>query len=84
MQGSRQFKDFDEYLLPAETVAALKRTDSLPLAVTTDCEQYLDDRLRLLEQRLDAVNRLAAANELPDAIITESGLKITPRFKQAA
>jgi TnpA family transposase len=78
VQGSRQFKDFDEYLLPAETVAALKRTDSLPLAVTTDCEQYLDDRLRLLEQRLDAVNRLAAANELPDAIITESGLKITP------
>ena len=78
VQGSRQFKDFDQYLLPAETVAALKRANSLPLAVPTDCEQYLRDRLLLLEQKLDAVNQLAAVNNLPDAIITESGLKITP------
>ncbi|WP_139811318.1 hypothetical protein, partial [Escherichia coli] len=27
---------------------------------------------------LATVNRMAAANDLPDAIITESGLKITP------
>ncbi len=45
----------------------------------TDCDQYLLKRLTLLEQQLDTVNRLAAANELPDAIITtESGLKVTP------
>jgi hypothetical protein len=37
-----------------------------------------DDRLTLLEAQLATVNRVAAANELPDAIITESGLKITP------
>jgi TnpA family transposase len=78
VQGSRQFKDFDEYLLPAEKFATLKLASELPLAVSTDCDQYLHDRLELLEQQLTTVNRMAAANNLPDAIITESGLKITP------
>ncbi|WP_028455993.1 Tn3 family transposase [Chitinilyticum litopenaei] len=78
MQGSRQFRDFDEYLLPADKFGALKQVNELPLAVATDCDQYLHDRLTLLEQQLATVNRLALANELPDAIITESGLKITP------
>ena len=40
--------------------------------------KHLHDRLLLLEQQLATVNRVAAANDLPDAIITESGLKITP------
>jgi hypothetical protein len=44
----------------------------------TDCDQYLHDRLTLLETQLATVNRMALANELPDAIITESGLKIMP------
>ncbi|WP_026551268.1 Tn3 family transposase, partial [Arthrobacter sp. H20] len=78
VQGSRQFKDFDEYLVPAETFAELKLAGGLPLVVATDCEQYLHHRLSLLEQQLATVNRMAAANDLPDAIITASGLKITP------
>ncbi len=78
VQGSRQFKDFDEYLLPADAFAALKQADELPVAVSADCDQYLHARLQLLEQQLATVNRLALANELPDAIITDSGLKITP------
>ncbi len=77
VQGSRQFKDFDEYLVPVEKFAALKLAGDLPLAVTTDCDQYLHDRVLLLEHQLGTVDRMAAANELPDAIITESGLKIT-------
>lgn len=78
VQGSRQFKDFEDYLVPPEKFASLKRSSELPLAVATDCEQYLNERLTLLESQLATVNRMAAANELPDAIITESGLKITP------
>ena len=78
VQGSRQFKDFDEYLVPVEKFTTLKLANELPLAVTKDCNQYLHDRLELLEQQLATVNRTAAANDLPDAIITESGLKITP------
>src|SRR5574337_1183282 len=78
VQGSRQFKDFEDYLLPAEKFASLKQAAELPLAVATDCEQYLRERLELLEAQLATVNRMAQANDLPDAIITESGLKITP------
>lgn len=78
VQGSRQFKDFDEYLLPTEKYAELKSHCSLPLSVTTDCDQYLNERREQLERQLAIVNRMAAANDLPDAIITESGLKITP------
>ena len=46
--------------------------------VATDVDRYLQGRLLLLEQQLAIVNRMAAADELPDAIITASGLKITP------
>ena len=78
VQGSRQFRDFDEYLLPTEKFGALKQAKALPVAIEPDCDQYLQDRLQRLEQQLAAVNRLALSNELPDAIITESGLRITP------
>ena len=78
VQGSRQFKDFEDYLVPPEKFASLKQSSDLPLAVATDCDQYLSERLELLEAQLATVNRMAAANDLPDAIITESGLKITP------
>ena len=78
VQGSRQFKAFDEYLLPAERFEAQRHNSALPLAVTTDCDRYLDGRLQSLEEQLATVERLASANDLPEAIITESGLKITP------
>lgn len=78
VHGSRQFKDFDEYLVPAEQFATLQLANELPLSVATDCDRYLHGRLLLLKQQLETANRLAATNDLPDAIITESGLKITP------
>jgi hypothetical protein len=41
----------------------LKLASELPLAVATDCDQYLHDRLELLEAQLATVNRMAAAND---------------------
>ncbi|WP_075790634.1 Tn3 family transposase [Massilia putida] len=83
VQGSRQFRDFDEYLLPAAKFGAMKAASELPIAVDQDCDQYLHDRLLLLEQQLTKVNRLALTNELPDAaqvlINLTSGL--LPRIK---
>jgi TnpA family transposase len=77
VQGSRQFKDFDEYLIPIENFSTLNIAKELALNVTIDCDQYLHDRLQLLENQLAIVNCMAKSNNLPDAIITESGLKIT-------
>jgi TnpA family transposase len=79
VQGSRQFKDFEEYLLPPQRFAAQHAQQGLGLAVETDCASFLDARLALLEKELATVERLAAANELPDAAITSHGrLKMTP------
>ncbi|MHB8455980.1 MAG: Tn3 family transposase [Acidiferrobacterales bacterium] len=79
VQGSRQFKDFEEYLLPTPRFAVQREQKELGLAVETDCERFLEARLSLLEQELANVERLAAANELPAAAVTSSGrLKITP------
>lgn len=78
VEGSRQFKNFNEYLLPAQKFAELKGADELPLAVDSDCERYLKGRLDTLNDQLQSVDRLAAANDLPDAILTDAGLKITP------
>jgi hypothetical protein len=78
MQGSRQFKDFND-LVPAGKFASLKLASELPLAVATNCNQYLQERLSLREQQQAKVNALATANGLPDATIsTASDLKITP------
>lgn len=80
VQGSRQFKDFEEYLLPKPRFMAQREQKELGLAVGTDCERFLEARLAVLARELVAVERLAAANELPAAaVITSSGrLKITP------
>ena len=78
IQGSRQFKDFDEYLLLKAKFASLRELGELPLAVDTDCDQYLAKRFALLEQELHTVNYMAGKDQLPDATVTESGLKITP------
>lgn len=64
--------------LPSEKFASLKQASELPLAVVTGCDKHLLDRLTLQEQLVATVNRMALANDLPEAIITESGLKITP------
>jgi len=76
--GSRQFKDFDEYLISTDKFSALKQAAKVPLPVTMDCDQYLNGRLSFLSQQLELTDRLAQSGELPDATITESGLKITP------
>ena len=41
-------------------------------------DAYVSERVALLKQSLDEVDGLAARGELPDAAVSESGLKITP------
>lgn len=78
VRGSRQFKDFNEYLLSVDRFTEMKASDSLSLAVTNNCDEYLGERTKQLAQQLELVNRLAAVDELPDAIIASSGLRISP------
>ena len=77
--GSRQFKDFEEYLPSASRFTTQRDQQALGLAVETDCDRFLEGRLALLEREMATAERLAATNELPDAVVTSTGrLKITP------
>ncbi len=69
VQGSRQLKDFEDYLLPPPRFATQREQRGLGLAVENDCARYLESRLAVLERELGTVERLAAASELPDAAI---------------
>ena len=78
VQGSRQFKDFDEYLLSLDSFESIKASNNIPLHIETDCNKYLNERMTLLKERLETLDCLSKSNDLPDAVITSSGLKITP------
>lgn len=77
VQGSRQFKDFEDYLVPLKVFCQRKQSNELLLAVSTDCAQYLSERLQLLNAQLSLVNDKATAQVMPDAIVTATGLKFT-------
>ncbi len=76
--GSRQFKDFEAYLLEPSRFTELREKQGLSLPVEQDGDSYVTQRIAQLKQSLDEVDGLAARGELPDAAVNESGLKITP------
>ena len=69
--GSRQFKEFDEYLLTRVDYAQRVRESRLGLQVPTQCREYLEERLTRLRESIAATEALAAAGELPDAQISD-------------
>ena len=71
--GSRQFKDFEDYLLPKPAFESLLRSNYLPLITNGDFDRYWAERQALLRRELQRVDTLAARHELPDAEITEGG-----------
>jgi hypothetical protein len=73
--GSRQFKDFDEYLLGRERFAELRDAQALPVAIEADSGRYLQRRLALLKEKLHQVDQLVGHSELPNAEITGELLK---------
>lgn len=79
--GSRQFKDFDEYLLPTDTWMKMKVTGKLPLSVDTNVEQYLEDRIRKVETELLTVSELIRKEQLPDVSLSGGILRVSPLKK---
>ena len=55
----------------------MKNEGRLPVSIDTDCDRYLDERIGLLEEQLELVNRLASTDELPDVVIDAKGLKVS-------
>ncbi len=78
VQGSRQFKDFETYLLPMDQFDQLKIDIQIPLTININKQDYLKERLTLLNQQLTMVNKLAAADAIPDITFSDSGFKMSP------
>lgn len=78
VKGSRRYKNFDDYLIPTAEFEKSRHNDQLQLAVQTDCQAYLQARMTLLASRLEEVNAMALAGDLPDVDISDKGVKITP------
>ncbi|RAW96813.1 MULTISPECIES: Tn3 family transposase [unclassified Photorhabdus] len=78
VKGSRRYRNFDDYLIPATEFEKFRHDNQLQLAVQTDCQSYLQARLTLLASRLEEVNAMALSGELPDVEISDKGVKITP------
>lgn len=79
--GSRQYKNFDEYLLPSKTWAEMKTGSSLPIAAPVDVDRYLKERSRKMEEELLKVGELIRKDQLPDVSLTNGELRITPLKK---
>ncbi len=73
VRGSRQFKNFEEYLLPPTSFVAAATIRCVAARRGSDCDEYLRERMEMLSQQLATADALAATNDLPDAIVTTSG-----------
>ena len=76
--GSRQYRSFEERLISKETLQELQQTGTLPVAVETDFDEFIESRRALLDKRLAMVDARAKDGLLPDVTIDKGVLKIAP------
>ena len=75
--GSRQFRAFDDYLIPRPEFQQSLKERTLPAAIPTTATAYLRERLSVLRAMLDQTDTLARKGLLPDVELNP-GLKISP------
>ena len=78
--GSRQYRDFETYLIPAATFKAMQK-EPLPLDVDTQLPSYLTECRQRLEDNLTTVAAKAREKTLPDVTLADGKLRITPLRK---
>ena len=78
--GSRQYRDFETYLIPAVTFKAMQK-EPLPLDIDTDLPSYLAECRQRLEDTLTTVASKAREQTLPDVTLADGKLRITPLRK---
>jgi TnpA family transposase len=76
--GSRQFRDFEDYLMPHPEFDRRLTQGELHVGVPTTGAAYIEERMSLLRSALDQTNALAREDRLPDAELNSTGLKISP------
>jgi hypothetical protein len=80
VRGSREYRDFETYLIPNETFETMQQAP-LPLEVDTDLAAYMGERAQSLQVKMDEVAEKARRNALPDVSIEGGDLRISPLKK---
>jgi TnpA family transposase len=78
VEGSHQYRQFEDYLLPRASWQALQTTGSPPIAVPLNVTTYLADRRANLHEQLTGVGQLLKNNALPDVRLDKHKVRITP------
>ncbi|CCH47872.1 Tn3 family transposase [Pseudodesulfovibrio piezophilus] len=76
--GSRQFEDFNEYLMGPSAFRQLQESREIPVAVETDCTRYISERKELLESQLEEFQRLLRSNDLDTVCLKNGRLSMQP------
>lgn len=66
--GSRQYKNFEDYLLPQDKWQNIRDNNEIPVAITTDFTTYIEQRQQLLFEQFDIVSNLLANNKLKGTV----------------
>lgn len=78
VEGSRAYRTLSDYLLSKPAFEEMLAEWKVPVAVDVTFTAWLDERRQRLNARMAEVNRKALNGELPDAVLDDSGLKISP------
>jgi hypothetical protein len=78
--GSRQYRDFETYLIPAATFKVMQK-EPLPLDVDTHLPSYMAECRQRLEESLTTVAAKAREKTLPDVTLVDGELRIAPLRK---
>ena len=78
VEGSRAYRQFEDYLLPPATFAVLRAERRLGLALPDTAAAWIEARGAVLREKLEAVLAATAAGKLVDASLDEAGLKVAP------
>ncbi len=70
--GSRQYRDFETYLIPAAEFKEMQK-EPLPLDIDTDLPSYMAESRQRLEDNLTTVASKARDKTLPDVTLDERG-----------
>ena len=78
--GSRQYRDFETYLIPTATFKVMQK-EPLPLDIDTNLPSYLAECRQRLEDTLTTVASQARDKTLPDVTLADGELRISPLRK---
>ena len=76
--GSRQYRDFEDYLLPQTAFDRMRAEGSLPLVIESDFSTFMARKKEVLSDTLARVCARAAEGSLPDVTIENGRLSVAP------